>query len=215
VVTKARVLVLVSFGLVFGAGIAVGMLVGPRPPRRRDPGSWLSRELGLSAAQREQMQEIWSGAMGLAPAGGPGQRGTPMGERQRRVRDLLTETQLLEYEQIQSDFEAEFMRMAEERRAAFERAVERTKEILTPGQRGKYEAMLERMREAGERMRGPGRRGGPGGAPFGRHMGGPGEPPGEPLAPGGPARGGPPPDEPVAPVGLPPGGPVESTDAAQ
>jgi hypothetical protein len=74
--------------------------------------------------------------------------------------------------------------MADERRAAFEQAEARTKEILTPAQREKYEAMLSRMRESEARHP---RRPGPPGGPFGRPGEG-GRAPGPPLpaAPPGP-----------------------------
>lgn len=161
---KAKILLIVSLVCVFAAGLALGFLLArwPREGRGRD---WLEKRLDLSAEQRTQMREIWSEV-----ARGDGRSGwEEMRELRRQqeqaLMDLLTEEQRAEYERLEQEFERKMAEMSEQRRQAFERAVERTKQILTPAQRKKYEELLRHMRPDGRRN---GRRGGP---PFGDNRG--------------------------------------------
>jgi len=162
-----------SLVLVFAAGASVGWLIARRPP---GPRSWLADELHLTAEQREQMQAIWSQVMGRPRDEGE-RRAELAQKRDDAIRHLLTDEQSKQYDQIQTQYQQELLKMADERRAAFEQAEARTKEILTPAQREKYEAMLSRMRESEARHP---RRPGPPGGPFGRPGEG-GRPPGAPL----------------------------------
>jgi len=165
-VKKANLLLTLSLALTFAAGLALGCLLERGCGSRHRPGrrqSWLARELDLTPEQEQQMHAIWSEAMG--------QLGIPRGERSRTlteerekaVRDLLTEEQELQYDRVLAEHEQKLAGLKDEGKQAFERAVARTKEILTPEQRTKYEEMLGRTREHGRR--GPP---GPGMGPPGR-----------------------------------------------
>ncbi len=72
---------------------------------------------------------------------------------------MLTDEQLLRYDQIVQEYERELEELSQARRQRIEEAVERTKEILTPRQVEKYEElrkhMAERMPGRGRRSRGP------------------------------------------------------------
>jgi Spy/CpxP family protein refolding chaperone len=155
-VTRTKIALLISFGLVFAAGAVVGHLAWRwrRPTHRRR--SWLSEELDLTSEQREQMREIWSDAMsGLGPE--LGQRRRELAEeRERAVEELLSPEQMQQYQRIQQEHERALHSLAEQREEAFRNAAERTKQILTPQQREKYEKMIERMRERTSRWRGRG-----------------------------------------------------------
>jgi Spy/CpxP family protein refolding chaperone len=191
-VTRTKILLVLSLAVVFAAGGAVGYAVRrqtpPEPPHERRRRSWLTDELNLKPEQREQMQEIWSEAM--EPTRGEfGQRGRIYEERNEAVRALLNEDQQAEYDRILEETERRLQELSDARRRAFEeafeKAVARTKEILTPEQRQKYEEMLSRMPEpgpgpGGRRGRGRGRPGGPmpPGPPDGR-----GSPPSRPEEP--------------------------------
>jgi len=167
-VTRTKIALLLSFALVFASGVVVGRLAWRRPPRRHR--SWLSDELNLTPEQREQMREIWSNAMrGLAPQLGSRRRALSE-EQQQAIDELLNPEQLQEYKNILEEHERARRSLAEQREEAFRDAVERTKQILTPDQREKYEEMMSRMRERGPRWGPPDgnrrpRRGGPPGPP--------------------------------------------------
>lgn len=174
--TRTKTVLTLAFILVFAAGAVVGMV-----PKRagvwshssdgpHHGGSFLTAELGLNADQQKQMKEIWS----VMPA-----MGREAGDRRREYqkhRDdelmaLLTPEQKTQYEAIQKEYAAHMAEMQQQRQAAFQQAVEKTKAILTPAQAAKYDQFLKRRPEAGS-SEGPG---GPhGGPPWrDRHEGGP------------------------------------------
>ncbi len=140
--TKTKVIVLVSFLAAFAAGTAVGLLVGrsAQTPRQR---SWLSRELGLTPEQRDQMREIWSEFMRAAG----GHRRALQEERDQAVQALFTEEQKAQYEELMQEYSRKLEELAQQRRELYQQAVERTKQILSEPQRKKYEELLERRGE--------------------------------------------------------------------
>jgi len=69
--------------------------------------------------------------------------------RDERVAALLTEAQRPQYDGILLDYAAELDKLDQERKQAFEQAVERTKQILTPEQARKYAELLEERRKRG------------------------------------------------------------------
>lgn len=138
--------ILVSvFVLALGAGVMIGLLVRPSAPppaaaagRERSP---LADELDLSPPQREQMRAIWEASK------------AEMQESFRRhdaaqrawtaaVDELLTDEQRPKYHQIRKDLESRVSDIDQDRGAIFRRADDRTREILTPGQRKKFDAIL-------------------------------------------------------------------------
>jgi len=169
--TKLILVACVCAALVAGlaAGIAWSRL-GHKPlppPRLEDP----LGPLNLTQDQRDKMREIWSGVMR-----GPGQqRGRH--EELQKARDaavvaLLDAEQKAKYEELMKAYSEKLTALEAERKSAVEEAVKRTKEILTPEQRVKYEEMLSKQRAGPRRQRG--RPGGPGGE------GAPPPPPGGP-----------------------------------
>lgn len=145
-----KLMVLLGFVVSFSAGVMVGV-VSDRPPHKpggkpdRDRTSWLVEQLKLTPEQARQMQEIWSE---LAKRGGREQ-----GERRlqlRKQRDesiaaLIPEERRGDYERILNDFAAANEAMENEWRSAYQAAVERTKAMLTPEQRERYEQVLSRQ----------------------------------------------------------------------
>jgi Spy/CpxP family protein refolding chaperone len=159
-VNKTKSLLLLSFALVFIAGAAIGRLMAPKPESGGDRRSWLTEELQLSVEQRERMEEIWSEVMGRLRSPDRDQRREMAAERDQAVMDLLSEEQRAQYGEIHAEFDRKMDELSEEREAAFHEAVEKTKQILTPEQRVKYEELLTRMRERDRRRPfGAGRRG--------------------------------------------------------
>ena len=141
--SRAKIMLLVCVVLVFAAGAAVGRLTTRSLPGD-GPRSWLTDELSLTAEQREEMHEIWSGAMES--------RSNPREERQRLLRErdesirgLLSDTQRTDYDKILAEHAAQLDEMSAKRQAAFDGAVARTREILTAQQRVKYDEMRDNM----------------------------------------------------------------------
>jgi len=154
--TKTKALLIAAFAVTFAAGAAVGWLVsGGRHPHRGP--SWLAAELDLTNAQREQMRQIWSDGMREAVRNRWDQRKILMEQRDQAVAALLTDDQRPKYESILQDYETRKEKLEQERGLAFERAVERTKQILTPEQAAKYEQLLKSRSDHGRggKRRGP------------------------------------------------------------
>jgi len=181
---KITLIVMAGFALAFVAGGSVGMLAGPEVPAGppRGPGEWLVREIQLTPEQRQQMREIWSV---LDEADIRRRQHELLQRRDQAIQEMLTEGQRTQYRQIVEEFHRGEEEIHRDMRSRMERAVQRTKEILTPDQAKRYEEIRRRRRPGGPR---PGPERGPRGGPFGpgRHGG-----PRTKMAPPGPFRGGP------------------------
>jgi Spy/CpxP family protein refolding chaperone len=171
--TRTKAILAAAFLLAFAAGTSVGLFASrpavsqplPRPAGPRGgPESFLARELNLSKDQQEQMRKIWSEVMGPGGRGPFDRRSALAQDRDQAVLALLTEEQRVKYDAILQDHAAKLEALSQERKRAFENAVERTKEILTPEQAAKYEELMKKQRDRG-----------PGGPPG---FSGPGGPPG-------------------------------------
>ena len=158
--TRFKAFILVCFCLAFLAGVSVGVLWTRVSKKPRGP-SWIERELDLTAEQRKQMQEIWSGAMGMGRQQQREQRRAIREERDKAIQALFTEEQKAQYEEAVRLYEEKSAALDAARDATFKQAVEQTKAILTEGQRAKYEELLTQRPPGGHRRPGP-RDGGPG-----------------------------------------------------
>lgn len=147
-ITRTKVILLVSFLLTFGAGTALGLLTS-WPEDRSSGRSRLWSDLNLTDEQREQMREIWSDVMGRRR----GERRALAKERDEAVVALLTEEQLPQYERIMQEYRRKMEELSRERQRRVQEAVERTKRILTPEQAEKYEELRKLRRERGRGRR--------------------------------------------------------------
>jgi len=166
-----KLVVIVGFLVAFGAGLAVGIksrhAALPLTTRPSHHSGWLSAELNLTPQQQEQLKAIWSETM---------QRGGHEREEQRRplrrqrdegVAALIRPEDKPRYDKILEDYSEQTNALDGEWRSSYQAAVERTKQILTPQQRTKYEELLQRHesergsheRHRGEREHGIGWRG--------------------------------------------------------
>jgi len=173
--TRIKAILIASFIVTFAAGVAAGLLVGHLRHRPPMP-SWLGAELNLTSQQREQMHKIWSEVMGSTMRQGFEQRRALRQERDQAIVGLLTAEQKTRYDAILKDYARKEGELSEQGKQAFEEAIRRTKEILTPEQAAKYEELMQKQRERGFGPPHGGRMGTPPGSP-------PGPPPGPPLEP--------------------------------
>jgi Spy/CpxP family protein refolding chaperone len=160
--TKVKLFIIACFLFAFGAGSVVGVWASGRAGERSRHGPpRLTQELGLTPEQTKKMQEIWSGVMRSVGPGDTDQRRVLRDERDAAVLALLTPQQKAAYDKLMQDYSQKMGQLAQERRRAFEAAVERTKQMLNDEQRHKYEDLLKK-REA-EWRAGPASRGSRGG----------------------------------------------------
>jgi len=141
--TKTKVILVVAFAAAFAAGVAVGFSIWGTGHRRHGP-SWLAAELNLTDAQKAQMHDIWSGVMSETVRDHWQRRRTIAETRDQAILDLLTDAQRTRYDAILQTYAEQREAMEEERKAAFQQAVQRTKAILTPEQAAKYEELIKR-----------------------------------------------------------------------
>ncbi|MCY2931843.1 MAG: Spy/CpxP family protein refolding chaperone [Planctomycetota bacterium] len=147
--SRSRVLLIACFAVTFAAGAAAGLLAGAVGKGR--PGghghSWLMEQLDLTDAQRAQMKEIWSKA-GEGSWRTMGERRRALGEaRDKALGELMTPEQKGRFEAIQKDYSDKVKELSDQRKKAYDQAVERTKQILTPAQVRKYDELMKQQRE--------------------------------------------------------------------
>ncbi|HOW19020.1 MAG TPA: periplasmic heavy metal sensor [Phycisphaerae bacterium] len=162
-----KIVVVVGFLVAFAAGFVVGGQsrhpAAVQTTRPAHHGGWLVAELNLSPQQQEQMKQIWS-ETAWRGGGDREERRRKLAEaRDRAIAALIRPEDKGRYDQILKDYAEQVAAMDREWRGSFQAAVERTKQILSPEQRTKYEELLQRhQRERGPRERRHGEReGGP------------------------------------------------------
>jgi Spy/CpxP family protein refolding chaperone len=158
-----RILVLIGFVIAFGAGwMASGTWHPPHPggpgeqPPKGNRGSWLVQQLELTPDQQKQMDQIWSE---LGGRGGhredPAKRGELRKERDLAILALIRPEDRAAYDRVMKEYNEKNEAIDQEWKKAFQRAVERTREMLTPQQREKYDKLMSRQGwDGGPRDRG-------------------------------------------------------------
>lgn len=144
--TKVRLILIGCFVAAFAAGGAAGWALKTYQQRPHDR-SWLMSELNLTAQQREQMGKIWSDVMDATGRQQAEQRRALTEERDKAIATLLTTEQQPAYERILQTYSQKIAELQQQRKNAFDEAVARTKQILTPAQAEKYDELLKRQRE--------------------------------------------------------------------
>lgn len=174
---KVRSLIVLMFLSAFAAGVCAALVAKTpvKQPQERGGGpSFLTAELDLSKSQQEEMMKIWGGMMDRNQWQKDGeQRRQYQKQRDDAIRQLIPADKRAEVDKINETFAVQMTEMGEQRKKAFDAAVEKTKAILSPEQREKYEEFLKKRSEW---RRGPG--GGPGGPPSTAPGMGPGMGPG-------------------------------------
>jgi len=164
--TKTRIIVIVGFLIAFGAGAVVGIQLRspvvaqlPAPAPQPEQRSWLRTELNLTTEQNDKMKSIWEG-LHASGRGYEDRRRHLRDERDEAIAALLAPSVMGDYDRVLQEYTKKLDALAQERDKAFADAVEKTKAILTPEQRVKYEEFLKRREpDRGDRgPRGAGRR---------------------------------------------------------
>jgi hypothetical protein len=141
-----RVLMFAVFALTLSAGVVAGLLASrmpakPVPPAPADASS-LADALQLAPGQREQMRQIWEGVRDTANDCYTQAQKLEQ-QREDDVQSLLPEEKKPRYREIQQAYTDHCAALKVQREAEFDKAVERTKQMLNPGQRDKYEQILK------------------------------------------------------------------------
>jgi len=129
-----------KFGADAMPGGGKGKGFGSRPP---SPHLSLIETLALTPAQSEQLKAIWSEWDPARPAR-PSERPSQFQkERDDAILALLSDSQKIEFDEIQKKYRHQLDQLDDERRQAFQVAVDKTKAILNDTQRAKYDEILK------------------------------------------------------------------------
>lgn len=143
-----KLVVFVGFFVAFAAGFTVGLRPRPAAPsptsRPSGPGGWLAAELDLTTEQQEQLDRIWEDTAFRGRHDREEQRRALVRERDEAIVALIRPEDKPKYEALLEEYARRLDALEEEWKSAFQSAVEKTKEILTPEQRAKYEEIRKR-----------------------------------------------------------------------
>ncbi|MFA7236142.1 MAG: Spy/CpxP family protein refolding chaperone [Phycisphaeraceae bacterium] len=155
-----RLMIVIGFVVWFGAGLAVGWRIGsshdqpPRPPHggggSATGGGWLGQRLNLTADQRKQLDAIWSPLARRGGREGFSQRAQLRRERDAAIAALVPESDKAAYQKIIDDYSVKTAALESQWKQSFTQAVEKTRAILTPEQREKYDELMARTRREWE-----------------------------------------------------------------
>jgi Spy/CpxP family protein refolding chaperone len=160
----AKLLLIVGFLVSFGAGVAIGpklwrQAAAMPTTRPAHQGGWLTTELSLSTEQQEQLKTIWSDTAHRGGREQEDRRRQFRKEREEAIAALIKVEDKEKYDQVLKVYADRNAAMEREWRNSYLAAVERTKQILTPDQRRRYEELLKnREAEHAARERETGRR---------------------------------------------------------
>ena len=172
--TKARMMIVLLFVVAFAAGGASTLAFRQwERPGGHGP-SWLTSELDLSAQQQQEMIKIWGSSDRSGMQEESERRHEFQRQRDESIRALVPAEKRAELDKVQEAYAQQMADLGEQRRRRFDASVEKTKAILTPEQRKKYDQILARGQE-GRHFHGMGPGGfpgsGPGGPPGSDHHG--------------------------------------------
>ena len=182
---RTEILIILVAALAMSAGVVAGLLASRLPAGANQstgttnanvtappPASFertLADELALRDDQREHMRQIWEGVRERVHKTFDDAQNLQK-ERDEALVALLSDEQRVKFAKISQDYANRFGELTKRRDATFEEAVEKTKQMLDPQQRAKYEEILKAHV----------RRGPPTGMPVLRDVGEPPPPPGAP-----------------------------------
>jgi Spy/CpxP family protein refolding chaperone len=161
---RSRQVLLVMALLVLCAGVVVGRLSArlaaevPPPPPDHTP-SWLADQLNLSADQQQKMDAIWADVK--QQMNGEGEKHRELDrERDDAIRDLLSDEQQVEYQEIYDIYRQKRQEMEKTRDALIKSAEDRSRALLNDSQKARWDQMAKDMHA--HRPGGPGHGPGPG-----------------------------------------------------
>ena len=145
-------------GLALSVGLARVSMTRASAETTSDPNaharhSHLADELGLSARQQEQMNEVWSKVRQGAGQDYGEKRRAFQKERDDAIANLIPAGRKQDYDQIVSDYKAKLDGLNAEHAKLYAQALEQTRQVLDPTQFQKFEE--ERRKHWDEHGRGP------------------------------------------------------------
>jgi Spy/CpxP family protein refolding chaperone len=147
---RAIIMLTLAFSLALAAGVALGILAAahPKDQVRSEPRSVIGQELNLTPAQNSEMETSWVTADARI-RDGVQQRAEVQKQWDQAVYDLLTPEQKARYQELRRQYAGKALDIDASNKKAFDLAIQQTKQILTPEQQVKFDAMLTKRVDGG------------------------------------------------------------------
>jgi Spy/CpxP family protein refolding chaperone len=166
---RSRQVLLMMAVLVLCAGVVVGRLsarlsaeISPPPPGHTP--SWLADQLDLTTDEQQKMDAIWADVKQQMSRDWDKRHDLDR-QRDEAVRDLLSNDQLVQYEEIYETYREKRADMEKTRDGLIKSAEERSRELLTDSQKVQWDQLAKDMHGHRVGPGGPGPDHGPGGGP--------------------------------------------------
>jgi Spy/CpxP family protein refolding chaperone len=154
--SRAKLILIAAFAITLIAGGAAGYALrssarhhsqgsGPHDPGAHPPHSPLPELLQLTPEQEAKMDSIWEGLRDSSKF--REQRQAFQKQREEAVLAILTDEQKAKYDAVLKDYADKVAELGKAREAAFQGAIEKTKQILNTEQRKKYEEWLKTIHD--------------------------------------------------------------------
>ena len=147
--TRSNVVAILSFAVVFAAGFFVGQL-GWGAGATKGGGATLTSQLDLTPGQQEEIRKIWSEQLSFTKRTAEQRWNDAEKERDAAVRKLLTPDQLTKYVQIEAEHRAAANAFRSELLQKQLDAEAKTKSLLSPSQREKFDKLVGERGQRGE-----------------------------------------------------------------
>lgn len=144
---RSKFILVLTIVLVFAAGVVVGQIWAhlpvtkamPTPPQPDGKPSW-AKDLGLSAEQQKQMDQIWGDTRQKIGDTFERRRNIDK-QRDEAVQNLLDVQQKPTYEKIQNEHRQQRGELDKERATLVKQAEERSRALLSDEQKKRWDAM--------------------------------------------------------------------------
>jgi hypothetical protein len=144
--SKTKAIILMGFVLALGAGVAVGMLGSRALPQPSDRRARFIQELELTPQQEDQMKGIWMNLMQTKGREYAEAFRSIEQQRASAIQALLNEEQKQKSEAINQEFAKQGQELWKRAEQDFESATQKTRQILSPSQQEKFDALMTKFR---------------------------------------------------------------------
>jgi len=108
------------------------------------PGGYIASQLGLTADQQAKMKDIWQNTFRRSGPENHAKRDELRHQQEQSIAALIRPEDKPAYDKILADTKSKMDAMDADGKKAFDEAVSKTKQILTPDQLKKYEQIIQR-----------------------------------------------------------------------
>jgi hypothetical protein len=141
--TRSNLLAVITFAVVFAAGVMVGKLGWRGTPDDASDGAWIAEHLNLDAKQRDAVRKIWLEQLSSVSSGSAATWENVERQREQKVRAILdSDRQRAAYDEIVAWYAVEVKAFRNKVNESQKAAEEQTKALLNASQRERFERLV-------------------------------------------------------------------------